>query len=119
METLENPDGRLRNRDIDTGAPGKSFSSHGSGSFDVGQEIEPTEVEAMRFASEVAHRLEEKRQSESIERIILAADAKFLGHLRKSLTKECDKRVSHSVTSDLGGISDRDLPQHFKEALPV
>lgn len=118
VDTLENPDGRLKNQDIDT-SQGGAASTSSAGRHGMEVQVEPTEVVAKKFATEVAKTLNSKRQTDKPDRIVLSAEPGFLGMLRGSLDGETEKLVNGSVTKDLDSIEVRDLKKHFEEVLPV
>lgn len=105
VEKLENPRGRLKAGDINADRPG-SFSpmstSHGSGRE---SQVSPTERVALEFANEVSVLLEDRRQKNDFEDVVLIADPHFLGLLRTALTKDIRKMVSREIPKDLGAVT--------------
>ncbi len=118
INTLDNPDGRLKNQDIDASAGG-SASTSSAGRHGMEVQVEPTEVVAKKFAGDIAREIGQKRQLEKPARIVLAAEPGFLGLLRGSLDSETEKFVNGSVTKDLDAFEVKELKSHFKEVLPV
>ncbi len=119
VENFEHPEGRLKNHDFNTSGPGRSFDSKGGGRHSMAEEVETSDAVAMRFATRLADFLNEKRKSERIDRLVLAAEPGFLGMIRNSLSAETSKLVTASVTKNLSGVPDRELPSHFSDVLPV
>ena len=119
LESLEHPAGRLKNSEIDSDAPGKSFSSFGKGSHDMNREHGASEQEDQRFAIEIARYLDQNRQNKKIERLFIAADAGFLGMINNALNKETAALVSQTLSKDLGKVPDHEITARFSKLLPV
>jgi protein required for attachment to host cells len=117
IEDLPHPAGRLKNQDIDSDRPGRSFDSHGSGRHAMSREVEPTEQVAMQFARDLAQRLERGRVAGDYQDLVLVAEPGFLGVLRAALTPTTAGRVAASLSKDLMHVEDRELPDHLESVL--
>lgn len=118
IESMENPEGRLKNQDIDAAAGGSASTSK-AGLRGMTVQVEPTEVVARKFASDIGKRLGVIRQTEKPDRIVLSAEPNFLGLMRGALDNETEKLVNGTVKKDLDAFEVRDLKGHFSEVLPV
>jgi protein required for attachment to host cells len=114
VEELEHPEGRLRARELVTDRPGRSFDSAGQGRHAMGQPVDPTEQENIRFAKVVARKIEVARKKDRFGRLVLVADPRFLGHLRQALTPATKQRLTTELHKNL---ADAD-PGRIREALP-
>lgn len=119
LEEIDHPEGRLKNQDFDSSAPGESFDSHGHGRHDTAREVAPKDQEAKRFAGQIAEFLDRKRQEDKIKKIIISAEGGFQGMIKDCLGKETAKLVSDYVSKDLAKISERDIHKHFSDVLLV
>ncbi|MDH5655729.1 MAG: host attachment protein [Spirochaetia bacterium] len=119
LESVNHPEGRMKNHEFLSGEPGESFDSHGHGRHNLAREVEPKEEEAKRFATEIAENLDKRRQKENLNRIILAAEGGFMGILKDSISKETAKLISNYVSKDLAKIESRNIHSHFENVLLI
>ena len=96
-ETTDAPD-----RDQKTDAPGRAFSSVGSGRSAY-QEVDFHQLEEDRFAAETAEMLRKRALRNDFESLIVVAPPKTLGELRKHYHKEVEKRLAGEIAKDLTG----------------
>lgn len=89
-------------RDQKTDAPGRSFSSVGSGRSAY-EEVDFHQLEEDRFAADTAQLLNEKALRNEFESLIIVAPSRTLGELRKHYHKEVEKRLAGEVAKDLTG----------------
>lgn len=114
IDEIDHPEGRLRGRDLATDRPGRSFDSQGPGRHAMGQPVDMTEQENIRFAKTVASRIDRARQKDRFHRLVLVADPRFLGHLRHGLSQATRNRLSVELQKNL---ADAD-PRSIRDALP-
>jgi protein required for attachment to host cells len=90
------------NRDQMSDAPGRAFSSIGSGrsAFD---NTDFHELEETRFAVETAALLKRGAMDGDYEKLIVVAPPKTLGELRKHYHKEVTNRLVAEIPKDLTG----------------
>ena len=119
IHTLEHPEGRLKNKDIDSDAPGKSFSSFGQGSHDMPRENSAKEKEDQRFAADIAKYLDQKRKTDGLQRLFMAAEGGFLGLIKGAMDKDTLAIVKNTLSKDYGKIPDSEITSKFKDILPV
>ncbi len=110
VQEIEHPEGRERNRDIDTDRPGRSFQSADARRSAMGREESAHERTVADFARKLANKLEHARATNQYDRLVLVAPPRFLGLLRGSLDDvtatlvigSLDKDLAHSKESELG-----------------
>jgi protein required for attachment to host cells len=117
VTTLENPQGHQKNREIDSDKHGRSFDSKGSGRHAYSRNVSPTEHVAQQFAKQIAALLHEALAKQAFTRLVLVAEAGFLGMLRKSLDDTIQKTVISSADKDLANVADSDLLGHLDGVL--
>lgn len=118
LQDIPHPEGKLKSRDLGTDEPGRSFDSHGvHHSFE--QEVGPAAHVAEVFARQIAGILEEGRVGRRYGRLVLVAEARFLGILRAALSREASALVTATVNKDLGYVEPRELPKHLQGILPL
>jgi hypothetical protein len=107
------PMGRLRNRDINADKPGHSMSSRGSGWFPLMNRTQPTDQVRIRWASQLARILRRINKSEPSSYILVSAEAKLLGEIKKDLDTSLLSTSFMGVPKDLGHFREQDLWSHL------
>ncbi len=128
LESFDHGESRARARDLVADATGRkpigpSVGSRygaravalGFGRPGVAPTTEPKEVEAQKFARELADALEVWLDAES--RLVLAAPPHFLGLLRATLSGPIAKRVELTLDKDLTQLDPRELRERVRGAL--
>lgn len=101
IETLVHPESRLRRQDLVTDRPGQVQESRTPGESAAEGHTDPKDVEAQVFARELAHHLNESRQAGHFEHLVLLAEPRFLGILRKHLDGGTAKAVAGAEAVNL------------------
>ena len=94
-------EGRLHEGDLVTDKGGDVHESSATASRQAGGEEVATQHHEVIFAREVADRLYRARVDNSMEKLIMVAPPRFLGHLRDKLDAPTAKLVIHSLSKDL------------------
>jgi protein required for attachment to host cells len=109
---------RLRPRKLAQDEPGTTHDSHGQGVHGMGTRHSPREQEAIRFAHEIAGVLEKAHNTQSFDRLVVAAGPDFLGLLRAELSKGVRAAVVHEVHKELGHLPKaEEIRRHLPERL--
>lgn len=117
VETLDNPEGRMHQKDLTTDLPGRSFQRMGEGRSAMDERTDPKVAEVRAFADQLAKRLDEGRVQGEVERLYLVAPPSFLGELRKQLPEGCRDMVAETLAKDLTQLDPQKLRQHLPERL--
>lgn len=117
LETIEHPEGRLKNGELNSDKPGRAFDRVGGGRHSMSTEQEPTERVAQQFAKQLSEKLVRGRTENRYTRLILVAEPRFLGELRSALDSPTTALVSATLDKDLGGIDDRDISKHLSNVV--
>jgi len=122
IQNLENPSGRLQDREMQTDAEPR-FNGHGGvgkpGTASTGGPPSDSERQgavehsARTFAKEVGRYLDKARIEHRYDQLVLVAPPKFLGALRKELHKEVEKLVADELPKDLSWLNARELERYF------
>ena len=117
---FEHPDSRARVRDLTSDANGRmpsgqSVTEHPSGLGRPGAapDTDPKEVEAQRFASELADMLGKRLDEHAYEGLILVAPPHFLGLLRGHINAQVHKRVEGSIDKDFSMLPLHELKKRL------
>jgi protein required for attachment to host cells len=87
VETIEHPEGRMRDRDIDSDRPGRSFrkDSGDPRRAAMSRKEGPHDRAVSNFARALTDKLQQARMENQYERLVLVAPPRLLGLLRSSL----------------------------------
>jgi|SRR5688572_20566482 len=118
---VENPSGRLRDRDLKSDRPGRVFDRAPTAGrrrgavthHATGGERRPHKQETQRFAREIVRTLEEARREDEFDRLVLMAGPPFLGMLRAALRKSVRATVVAEVSKDLVHQTEREVRLHL------
>jgi protein required for attachment to host cells len=120
LEELEHPASRARTRDLMADANGRKPNGQRRGQSNhrpgAAPDTDAKEVEAMKFAQELAERLEKGRVEHQFDRLGLAAPPHFLGLLKGTLDDQVQKLLAFTVDKDLTGFQARELPERLSLA---
>jgi protein required for attachment to host cells len=111
------PDSRDRGRDILSDRPGRGHGPVGSGRHGMEPPTDPLEVEAERFAAELAALLRSHRLDGTYQRLYLVAPPHFLGLLRKALDDDTRNLVIADIDKDLARLKAQEIRTHLPERL--
>lgn len=101
IETLVHPESRLHRQDLVTDRPGKVQESMTAGEYANDEPTDPKTTEARQFARDISQQLRESRVAGSFRHLVLVAEPKFLGLLRKSLDPGTRDLVTAEVAKNL------------------
>ncbi len=116
LQDLPHEQGRLKNQELISDRQGRVANGRG-GHNSYQQAEEPTEHLAVQFTKELAKLLDDGRNQQKYDQLVLVAESRFLGHLRAALSTQTTKLVTASLDKDLGTIDARDLPQHIQSVV--
>ncbi len=116
VQDIPHPQGRLKNSDIGTDKPTRTYDRFGAGRHTTGSEQEPTEHLAEQFAHRLADLLNKGRVDHAYAELILIADPGFLGKLREALDVNTATMLTKTLDKNLPGISATDLAAYLDEA---
>ncbi len=100
VESIENPDGRMRAHELVSDGQGSVRQSGTGASPKMEAHTNPVDVEEERFARELAHRLQRGFDAHKFKELMLVAPPKFLGRLRHNLGAPITRAVSGSLSKD-------------------
>lgn len=115
VASLEHPEARQQARDLKSDRPGRAFDSAGQGRHGMDPPTDPTEQEAIRFAREIAEKIEEGRLQDRFSRLVLVAGPHFLGLLRRELSEPCRKLVVAEVAKNLSQFDADQVRAHLPD----
>ena len=113
-ETFVCPEERLREQSLTSDRSGRTFDSRGSGRHGMEPPTSQRDQSAIGFAAELAGRLETLRAEGEMDKLILIAAPRFLGHLRSALTGPVQELVALTVDKDVT----QQAPDRIVEQIP-
>jgi len=117
---MVHPESRMHERDMAQDEPGTTHDRFGQGVHGMSTRFSPKEQEGIRFAKEVAQRLEQGRNAHEFEHLVIAAEPRFLGLLRDAMPDELRTMVTEEINKALAHIPRaedirRHLPEHLNK----
>lgn len=117
LESLENPEGRMPARELTSDLPGRAFDSAGAGRHAMESEVGPREQAAVKFARQLAGRMESARSRGEVERLIVVAAPEFLGLLRDALGSATRQAIEAEFPLNLMKMTPAEIRGHLPEKL--
>lgn len=111
------PEGRSDEASLTSDRPGRVYDSRGSGRHAMEPDHSVRDHEATAFAKRICDRLDEARLAGSVDKLVLVAAPRFLGHLRASLSKGTRGIVAHTIDKELTQASTEELVEHLPRVL--
>ena len=98
---MTDPAAHLHDRDFSSDRPGRAYESVGGARHALERENDPRHRAAVKFARDIAARLDREQRNRDYEQLIVVAGAPFRGLVRAELSAETQARVVHEVPKDL------------------
>ena len=98
---MSDPAAHLHDRDFSSDRPGRTYESVGGARHALERENDPRHRAAVKFARDIAARLDREQRNRDYEQLIVVAGAPFRGLVRAELSAETQARVVHEVPKDL------------------
>lgn len=119
IEDFIHKESRQKDRELRTDAIGQYFPKGAQGSnAKMGhaaiERTEPTEHEAEIFSRTIGGYLDKARTQHKYDQLCLIAPPKFLGLLRKNLSKEAQRMVDKEIPKDISWFNPRDIESYIK-----
>lgn len=112
VKELVHPESRMKNAELVTDRAGY-MQGTGNGHGSRQPQTEPKQNEAIHFAQELAHELNQGRCSQQFERIILVAPPAFMGLIGDKMDDQTGKLVTERVSKDYTHSTEKELAGHL------
>lgn len=120
LQHIDHPAGRLKDGEVLSDRPGRSFSSFGAERHAYSSETDLSAHEQHVFAQQVAQLINKEYQKQPYERLVLIAPPQFLGELRQTLPIALKKTIYKEFSKDLPSFqSDREKVDHICRLLEI
>lgn len=115
VEDVANPTARQDIKDVEQDAKGRYF---GKGKHDQGHtaepRVDPITHEIDMFSKQLSEFLEKAHAEHRYDRLRVIAYPKFLGTLRKHLSKEVEQVVDDEIPKDISWLDASDIEAYLK-----
>lgn len=115
VQTFSHTESRVLRQELASDKPGRAYDSFGAGRHGMDPENAVREEECSRFAREIVQELDRGLQHHEFEQLMVIAEPKFLGHLRKVMNGPLSGSIRKEIAKNLVG---HDLSE-IQAALPT
>lgn len=113
VASLDNPEGRMHDRDLSSDAHPRFRAGYAPGSDQ--QETSAVDHATEMFAKRIGEYLEKARTDHRYDELVVIAPPQLLGVLRKEYGKEVGKLVAGELPKDLSMLSRHELEGYFSK----
>lgn len=106
IQKIDFPEGRLKEREINSDRPGRTFKSADIQRSSYSPDVSATDARAIEFAHHLAKLLDLGRSQNQYERLVLVAAPRMLGLIRNALPSLTLDRVVESWDKDLSYLTE-------------
>lgn len=119
VEKFYHPASRLRTGELVSDRPGRSSDRGRVARHSLTTEVEAHDEEAIAFAREIAQKLRQARGRNEFSRLMLVAEAGFLGKLKQALDGGTLESLVATLDRDFHQKSSSELSRHLDRYLVV
>ncbi len=109
IESIEHPQGRLRDQDLVTARPGSNSSDTSPRRHAFEPHTPAGDVELDHYAQHLAARLEQGRVQNAFDGLMLAMPPRLLGRVKAALSPETERLLQQSLDQRLIELSAEEL----------
>ncbi len=117
LSSFAHPEGRLKASALGDDRPGHGASDERPGGVSFTPREDLHKKERVRFARELADRLDESLRTGTYGRIAVFAGSPFLGELKKELSPAAGKALQAAIDLDLSAFEGRELAHRVQAEL--
>ena len=114
IEELEHPESRMKDTELYSDAPGRTFDSGGQGRHVMENEVDAKKEESIRFARSLCEKLRQATIDKRFEKLYILAAPAFLGELRECMDDNVKSLVAGEVAKDVV----KQTPEEIRSKLP-
>lgn len=117
VHTFTHPEARVQTQVLESDRAGRAYESVGGARHALAPDVDSDEHERAAFAREISTYVEHARQRQQFEKLILIAEPKMLGSLRKELSGETMKLVERELAKNITQQSEQEI-RRYVDSLP-
>lgn len=110
---MEHPASGLLNQDLVSSKPGRSFQSTGTARSAYQPETEPKQIEAIKFATEIAEVLYKASNNGEFHELYIIANPSFLGLLRQHINPQIQQHIIAEIHKELTSSNKEEIEHHL------
>lgn len=114
IEVFEHPESRLRNQDLVSAKPGRTFESTSMARSAYESATSPHQEELKKFAKYLGEHLSSELDKKSFSRLYIMANPSFLGLLRQHLNDKTEGVIIAEIGKDMTGQPISYIEDHLK-----
>ena len=112
---MEHPESKMLNQDLVSSKQGCAFQSVGDSRSTYQARFQPKQLEAAKFAIDVADHLALAQRNGEFNRLYIFAEPTFLGLLRKHFNAETRKTIVAEIPKELIPSDISSIERHLEE----
>lgn len=113
IQTFTHPEARVQTQVLESDRPGRSVESIGGARHALAPDVDSDAHERAVFAKEISDYVEHGRQQQQFEKLVLIAEPKMLGSLRKELSGESMKLVERELAKNITQQNEREIRRYI------
>jgi len=118
IKTMLHPESREHEQKLTSDLPGRQAGGATFSHHSVAGKTEPKDYEAVDFARDICRYLEAAYNTQKFSQLIVVAEPKFLGHLRKEMSSNVAKLVTLEIDKDIVKQDVDSIRGHLPTILP-
>lgn len=121
VKEFEHPETALKDSEIHTDKPGRTFQSAFPMRHAKENNEDPTDHERRVFAKKICDFLEKSYQENTFDNLILVSSPHLLGLIRKTMSTSLSKILAHEISKDLASLNlkDQEVIDKIKKNLDI
>ena len=113
VKNIVHPAGRMTDGDFISDKAGRFFSPAGSSRSATDSENTPHDHESEVFALRLAEMLEQGRNQNEYDQLVLIAEPRFLGKIQAALTRPTAAKVVKIIDKGIANLNEHELAQRL------
>jgi protein required for attachment to host cells len=114
LQRLESSTMHMPSRDLVSDGSGRDFDVRGPGAHTKIPRSDPHDLEEREFAQRIMQRIERAAQQDRFKELVIVADPRTLGSLRKSMPRSVATRVIKELNRDLTALSGTEIDRRVR-----
>lgn len=119
VRQIANPDARLKEQDLVTDQPGRTFDISGKGRHRIEPKSSRKRQAESRFASEIAEQISRASDAREFSTFSIVAPPRILGELRAAIKAPLRAHIACEIPKDLTSASCDEIKKHIENELAL
>lgn len=114
VHTLTHPEARVRTQVLESDRPGRAVESVGGARHALAPDVDSDAHERAVFAKEISEYVEQGRRQQQFKKLVLIAEPKMLGSLRKEFSGESMKLVERELAKNITQLNEQEIRRYIE-----